>query len=281
MHIREDPKNRKALFDLVDRTAAAGVRLQRETWASMKGSLSARKVVKTPGYDSARRDVLAAGLPEFQVQAQKGIENAEGMIRAAASGAPFQTPNGAIYVTEELVNQVLGGLKGSVARLRLLANPDWVPQAREYRYPEAGVRILSETPFSRQVQQVKGEDGRRIRSIVLTNTLNEASFVCVTYMEMGALWADPDGAVVRIAKSTLVGAGISDPTVVLSEWRQHRSAFGAGSGKTSEASIHASVEVVELRQRLGALVFLAVTTSSRPEATVLREQLEQSTQVID
>ncbi|MGH7928527.1 MAG: hypothetical protein ACREQV_12110, partial [Candidatus Binatia bacterium] len=240
--IRKDTESRSAFLDFVERTVAAGLSFQRESWASMKASLAARKVVKTPGYEPAKRAVLASSnLREYQAQVGNSIENAEAMISAAAFGTPVRTPRGPIYVTEEMINQVLGGLDGSIARFRKLADPVWAREAEERRYPEAHVRILSETPFSTEVERLIGENGRPIRSVMLINRHNETDFVSVTFSDIGVLWADPDGAVLRTAVSALTGAGVLHPRVASSQWRQHRSAFGSGSTETSQGTVHASV----------------------------------------
>ena len=279
--IREEPETREAFVRFIDRSIAAGVRFQRESWASMQESLKARRVVKTPGYMAAKEAALSVSqLRQFKQQAQKAADNAEGMIRAAAEGKPFYTPRGPMYITPELVSQVLAGLDGSVARFRRLTNPDWQASVSEYRYPDAHVAILSSIPFSAEKQSLTLENRRTVRATTLTNRLNETDYVGVTFSDYGGVWSDPDGAVIRTAKATLKGIGAESPSVSSSLWRGRRSAFGSGLARTSEGVLFTSTRVVEMREVQGALIFIAVTATSKVDAEALREQLERSTQIL-
>lgn len=281
--VRRDPKIRDAFVALVDRTLVSGVRFQRESWASMKASIAARRVVKTPGYEDAKRAVLSASsLPQYVGQARTGVANAEGMIKAAADGAPFQTPRGTIYITPEMVDQVLNGLEGSVARFRILTTPEWAPQVRENRYPEAHVAILSAVPFAVERKTITVENGRSGNTVMLNNTVSETEFVGVHYTHHGAVFADPKGAVIRIAKGGIAGAGAHPISAIMGDtWRGLNSAKGSGKADTSEGTVFVSVRAVELRKYLGSLSLVAVSTKSKVDADMLLENLERSLQIID
>ena len=123
--VREDEETRSAFVRLIDRSIASGVRFQRESWASMKSSLEAHRVVKTPGYEAAKKAALnSSPQPQFRQQALMAVKNAEKMIEAAAEGRTFHTSRGPMYITPELVDRVLAALGGSVTRFRRLA-PSW------------------------------------------------------------------------------------------------------------------------------------------------------------
>jgi hypothetical protein len=279
--IREDPETRNAFVRLIDRSIAVGVRFQRESWASMQESLKAGRVVKTPDYMAAKVAALnVSPLREFKQQAQRAADNAEGMIRAAAEGKPFHTPRGPMYITPELVDQVLAGLDGSVARFGLLTNPVWAPSVNEYRYPDAHVAILLSIPFSVEKKTLTVENRRTAEATTLTNRLNETDYVGVTFSDRGGVWLDPDGAVIRTARATLKGVGAESPSVLSSPWRGHRSAFGSGRAQTSEGVLFISTRVVEMPQVQGALIFIAVTATSRVDAEAMREELERATQIL-
>ena len=279
--IRSDTKTRDAFVRFIDRSIAAGVRFQRESWASMKASLEAGRVTKSPGYAIAKKSALnASTIPQYKRQSQKAVANAEGMIKAAAEGKPFRTPRGPMYITPEMVNQVLAGLDGSVARLRRLVSPEWEETVTEHRYPDAHVAILSQVPFAEEKQELMVENGRKVRMTSLTNRLNETDFIGITFSDYGGAWADPEGAVVRTVKATLKGTGASPSVVSSSKWRSRLSASGNGKAVTSEGTFYASTRVVEMRELGGALVFIAVTESSKVDADMLREGLERSTQVL-
>lgn len=279
--IRNDADVMAAFVRVIDRSIVSGVRFQRESWASMKASLEAGRVVKTPSYAIAKKSVLnASSHPQYKKQAQKGVTNAEGMIKAAADGKPFQTSRGLMYITPEMVNQVLAGLDGSIARFRRLASPEWEKAITERRYPNAHVAILSQVPFAEEKQKLTVENGRKVKMTMLTNRLNETDFVGITFSDYGGIWTDPEGAVVRTVKATLKGSGASPSIVSSSKWRNRLSASGNGKAVTSEGAFYASTRVVEMRDLGGALIFLAVTETSKVDADILREGLERSTQLL-
>ena len=133
-----------------------GMKFQRETWASIDASLKAGRIVKTRDYEIAKKEILESQvLSAARTQVERGVADAEGMIKAAATNALFQSARGPLYVTQEMVDQVLAGLDASLSRFRQLMNPQWERKLEERRYPEAHVKILSDTLFS-----VEREDHR-------------------------------------------------------------------------------------------------------------------------
>jgi len=247
----------------------------------VKASLEAGRVVKTPGYAIAKKSVLNTSMvPQHKRQFQQAVANAEAMIEAAAEGKPFKTPRGTIYVTPEMVNQVLAGFDGSVARFRRLANPDWEETVSEHRYPKAHVAIVSQVPFAVERQELAVENGRKVKMTLLTNRLNETDFLGVTFSDYGGAWVDPEGAVIRTVKATLKGTGATPSVVSSSKWRDRLSALGNGQAQTSQGILYISTRAVEMRELGGALIFIAVTQTSKVEADMLRKGLERSTQLL-
>ena len=272
--VRNDARARAQFVQFIDRAIAVGVQFQRESWASVKLSLEAGRVVKSPGYELARKNILS--LP----QSRQGVANAEAMIKAAATGQPFQTPRGPAYITPELVDQVLAGLDGSIARFRRLVSPDWKETVTERRYPDAHVAILSQAPFALERQEITAENGKTVAMVMLTKRLNETDFVSISFTDFGGAWSDPKGAAMRTAKATLAGSGATPSAVSAALWRNRLSASGDGTARTAEGPVYVSVRVVEMRELGGALSFLSVTEKSKIDAGLLREQLEQSTQLL-
>ena len=279
--IRDDAKTRDIVIRFIDRTLTASVRFQRESWASIKASMEASRVVKSPSYAIAKKSVLSASTnPQYQRQAQKGVADAEAMIKAVAEGKPFQMPRGLIYITPELVNQTLAGLDGSFARFRRLASLEWEETVTKYRYPNAHVAILSQVPFAEEKQELTLENGQKVLMTVLTNRPNETDFFIIAFNDYGGAWADPERAIVNKAKASLTGAGFSPSGVFSSKWRSRLSASTNGQTITPEGALYASTRVIEMRELGGALVFTAITKTSKFAADMLRESLERSTQVL-
>ena len=103
----------------MEQALIVAVKFQRETWASINASLKARRVVKTEEYESAKKEVLESQILLLERRkVKRGVAHAEGMIEAAAKNALVQSPKGAIFVTQEMVDQVLAGMDGSLSRFR-------------------------------------------------------------------------------------------------------------------------------------------------------------------
>jgi uncharacterized protein len=272
---------RAAFLKVMEAPIANAVFFQRETWASIKSSLTAKRIVKTTRYEEAKQAALST-LLEFQVPAQHGIANAEGMIRAAAEGKPFQSDKGPFYITTEVVEKVLAGLDGAVARMKLLSDPEWKVELKETRYPSAHVATLSAIPFSVEHNIVMSENGQNAKLTILSNQIDETDFVGISFADYGAVWPDPERAIIQTAKAALSSTGaIPFGNALLMWWRGRRSATTQGRSETSQGTLFISVRVVELPEYKGALILTSTSGRSKIEADFLLESLERSTQVID
>ena len=66
-----------------------GQRFQRSSWSSIKLSLTARRVVKTPEYETNKAEMLRVSrLQGTREQGEAGARSADAMLEAAASGSP-------------------------------------------------------------------------------------------------------------------------------------------------------------------------------------------------
>ena len=278
--IRSNLNASEGFIRVMEQALIVAVKFQRETWASINASLKAGRVVKTEEYESAKREVLESQmlLPERR-QVKRGVAHAEGMIEAAGTNAPFQSPNGPLFVTQEMVDQVLAGMDGSLSRFRQLMNPQWKPKLEEYRHPEARVKVLSDTPFNVERKRITAENGRTAYVVSLMKRASENEFVAINFIELGDRWADPVRSSIRTARSTLLSVGISKASIVATAWRGLQSAEGTGATKTSKGNLYASVRVAEVPSHLGVIVFFVVTEKSVIDALELREELERMTQI--
>lgn len=278
--MRNDPKFRDFIVTFLKKHSLLTVRFQRETWTSMNMSIKARKVVKTPDYETVKIAVLnASTLPSYKHKIKSSIKNAEDMIKAAASGKAFNSVRGKFYITPELVEKVLGGIEASMDRALILFDPIWKQKRQEFTYPELHVSILARTPFSKQRKKINANN-RTLNMTILSNVLNDKYAVNVMYTQLEFNFADPKGALTRMVKRTLSSMGVASHIVALSKWRGHLSAYGTGVLKSSGEISHASVRVVELREKKGVLQFLAISDESKANAIIARENLEQSTRLL-
>ena len=243
-------------------------------------SLQAGRVIKSPGYEAAKADILASPTAELlREENAAGINSAERLISAAANKSPLVTPKGTLYITDELVAQTIAGLDASICRMKQLVNPSWAPKIEETRYADVYVRILSDCPFRREYQDIAVESGRKSRMAMFLYTISMKDQLAVEFIPIGGQFAVPQQSVVHLAQSALNAMGIVDAKPGISEWRGHMSAEAFGSVVSSQGTLYASVRVVNAPERQGAWALLAVTSDSLIDAQAQRNSLEASAQL--
>ena len=200
--MRSYPTTIATLVSYLDHSSAVALRFQRATWSSIKLTLAAKRIVKTPDYEMTKAEVLSAsGVSQYRAGAERGVRNADVMLEAAATGRSMNGPNGPFYVTEEMVESVLAGLDGSLYRFRKLSNPTWSTQAQEYSFPKEHVRILWDGPFTRETQTTTLEGGKSVPITLLSFRISEHEHVAVGFMRFQGRWLDPQGAGIRTVAS--------------------------------------------------------------------------------
>jgi hypothetical protein len=279
--MRKPGSQRDAIRDLLKNFGTAGLRFQRETWLSAKASIAARRPEKTSDFESSKREFLRWAPRGHDAGVRLGGEGSERLILAAARHTAMETPKGPLFITDELVDQVLSGIDASFERFGYLSDPMWQPRPIERLYPDAHIRILWDVPFAAQVLDVEGADGRVSRLIMLTAALSDTETVSIAFQALDGNFANPSASLRRVAEAGLSGAGVEVGDVAGLKWRKYRSVQGAGSAQTSVGQIHAAVRVLELKEHKGTLSFLAVTLTSRAEAATLRDSLSKATQILD
>jgi len=133
VEVRDDKQVRNDIVNFMDKNFLLSIQFTREGFASMKASIKAGRVVKTPGYESAKNKFNTSVPLQARQKIQKSIDNSEGMITAAAEAKPFQSNRGIIYITLEMVNQMIAGLDDSFSRASRLMNPEWGQEIKGHK----------------------------------------------------------------------------------------------------------------------------------------------------
>jgi hypothetical protein len=278
--IRSDPKTVEAIVSMMGRASLVVARFQLEAWSSMKLSLQAKKVTKTTGYEKAKADAFSVmATAQYRSQMETNVRHAEEMIKAAATGKSVNSQRGTFYVNEEMIEQVLTGLEGTLHRFRRLTNSAWTTKVEERTYSDAHLRILWDGPFRRETKDITLENGRSARLAMLSYQISDKEYVGIGFFRIQGRWADPETAAIRVVTSSLKGMGITDVRPVASRWRGRIAAEGAGSATTSEGLIHGSVRVVEAPEHGGVWQIVGMASTSLVEATTFRVLIEQATQL--
>ena len=261
----------------------AGIRTEfnEQSWIAARDSLQAGKAVRSKRYLEARTALLnGMDNAAYRAATRKGVEQAENIIEAAASRTPAVIEGVKVYITPELIDQVLAGVDASEERFRKLASPVWDGQVREYRYPAAYVAVLDGAPFVESSDDLTLPNGLNMKSISLSQTSSESVYRGITFTPFGSFAVDPDKAVVSAIEGGLetIGALGSEPSI--KQWRGMPSAEADGVAVTSDGNFYASMKVAYSSDHNALFQFIVISTVSSPDAWMKLDELEASTMIL-
>jgi hypothetical protein len=268
-----DPEVVAAFRRTMDRLIGVSMRFQRETWRSIQLSEREGRVVKTPDYEDAKRAVMSS---DIGAQSASGIQDAEGMLQAAASKSAFNSARGQIYLSADMIERALSGIDGSFCRLSRLFDPEWKDQATEYKYPAAHVAILNDCPLTVEQSQITTDQGITTKMVSLSYGLSAHDRIGVTFTPLRGPWLDPVASLTNACRAALSNMGIPDTHPVVTSWRDHKTALASGSATLSQGLIGAAVRVVEGPEVQGFWGLIAVSSQSQVEAQAHLSALEAS-----
>ncbi len=217
--------------------------------------------------------------PDLQAKAEAGIASAEKIIVAAASKQPIKNSHNVLYISKELIEDVLSGFEGSFHRFHQLINPVWHDEPVETFYPKAHLRFVWSNPLKIQSQNVITHDGTLANLTLLTNRVSENKYIQISFVSLEKNWILPSRAVVNTAFSSLTGMGIKNTKPLAFMWRNRFSAEATGSTNTAEREMHFAVRVIEAPKHTGFWQIITVTSTSIAEALTLKETVENSLQL--
>jgi len=123
-----------------------------EAWTSAKETYARRNVFRTP-----RLDVLESKLErKLGKDFDAPKKHTALLLKAAANRSYLEAKGQKLYVTNELIEQVLNGAEGSMLRVKNLLNPSWKPNTFEQDINEMNLRLLTSTPFQIEQDTING-----------------------------------------------------------------------------------------------------------------------------
>jgi hypothetical protein len=280
--MRDIPSNRQLLKELLSEVGDEREKFMTEAWLSAKASLNAKRIVRTERYILAQKAALNASANSgYQFKIRESLASGERLIAAAANGTPIDTPDGKTFITSDLIERVLSGIKASEFRIAKLVAPTWNDQLVEFRYPEVHASILAQSPFVIERTKIRISEGREVEMAMISRRHNKASHQMIGFSATGGIFLDPSKAVISIARAGISGAGATAIMHVASaDWRGRTSATAMGSAKTSEGEFFVAIRVVAVPELKGTMQFIVVSDLSGAEAINLRGMLEESSNII-
>jgi hypothetical protein len=279
--IRNSTSAHQMLEDLFAEVGAAREDFQIQTWISAGASLEAGQIVRTTAYSNARDAALnASNNPGYQRSIHDSIASAERILAAAANGTPLDVHGGRTYITRDLIERVLSGIRASEFRFAKLVSPTWDDRLTEFQYPDAHVSVLALTPFTLDRQIIRNPAARDVEMVTLSQTVNPSLYVAINFVANGGRYSDPVRSLVSNARAAVEGAGATGRPPVFVEWRGMDSATASGEARTSEGDVFVSVRMVEVPSFNGVLQYIAVSQLSAADALNQRGVLEDSSNIL-
>lgn len=279
--IREDPRLQTLSQNLLGEVGEARLEFQKQGWLSARDSLSAGKVVRTPGYVAAveaLRNVSANA--RFQDGVERSIIATERLLAAAAAGQPFELPDGPTFITEEVITEVLSGLDASEFRAKKLMAPVWDGTLVQFDYPEAHVSVLAISPYTLEWTDFETPETNPGKLAMLSQRRGPVTWGIISYLQTGARYSDARSSLTSIVRAGIESMGAIGRPPAFSKWRGMDSAAATGSARTSEGEVFVAIRVVEAPEIRGVLQF--ITTSELSVADALNElgNLEETIQIV-
>ena len=269
---------RARFSELLNEQVGEALEFQKETWASTKLSLDNGRVTKTPGYPQAKAQVIANKYVT-DADRKRNVKNAEDLMIAAANKTPINSARGQLFITPELVLQVLGGLEASFSRLHRLTASSWDPKSQLRTYDEVGVSVLSVDPFTWEFQEIEAENGVSGQLITLMNRVDETEFVGISRIEYRPLVRMDIQRLFDIAKGSLNGIDAVSEEMFGSEWRGLKSVLFSGKSLVGGAEVNYYARVVALPGDEGALLMQAISDRGKMDTAFLLDDLTSKIQL--
>lgn len=141
MKQKYDEEQRSKIVNDIQNTLDVLKEFQAQTWKSAKESYFAKKVEKDTDYFNFKEKLEKHQSQYFS--AGTIIDNSEKIIAASAARSAIDLGAGKFYITPELIEENMIGIKGSYERLKLLLTPTWSDEFKEYTLPKINVSLLS------------------------------------------------------------------------------------------------------------------------------------------
>jgi hypothetical protein len=117
---------------------------QARTWQSAKDSYHNKRVTSDTEFELLKSKLKQH--PSFYFSPQIIIDNSDKIIAASATRSAVDLGAGKFYITPELIDENLMGIKGSYERMKMLLAPEWKDEFKEYTFPYIQVSLLSLYP---------------------------------------------------------------------------------------------------------------------------------------
>jgi hypothetical protein len=247
---------------------------ERQLWNSAKLSLDKGALLSTPEYAKAKErlirftDVASFDAPSFVAAATQ----ADNILRAAASGAPYETPQGSMRIDAAYIESVLAGMDAAQSRLARLLDPEFPIQPKEWKYPDGHFRVFWPDPLvESRVAIPEGGYGREV--VVYANRYDRDVYLSVQFLSFFKAEAEPVRALLY-GKLIASQMGFSEAEATLGDWEDHSSALVEAKATIEGKAAELSLRLILAPEHEGAWVLVCLSEGRPGFASALRASLD-------
>lgn len=227
-------EQRKEIVNDIQNTLDILKAFQAKTWQTAKESYQKKQVTTDAEFENLKSKLVQH--PSHYFSPKIIVENSEKIIAASASRNPLDLGAGKFYITPEIIDENMVGIKGSHERLRLLISPEWKDEYKEYALPVMQISLLALYPPDEYHEVISHFDEKidiHIAQLcVAKNAIYELG--SVDYQKGDKKFVDftPEEREIYIqefVKEQMAGYKIMNPMLSKGSWRDFNYAKAIGS----------------------------------------------------
>ncbi|HCL3314562.1 TPA: hypothetical protein N2A14_002570 [Pseudomonas aeruginosa] len=244
-----------------------------ETWKSVKLSFEQRKVVRTPGFVSMSSSMRTRG-PETSA----AVDSAESALAAAANRKPITANGQTVYINQELIERVLGGIEAAQSRLDRLLTQEWSEEMHEQNISAAKVTILTPDLFTVSSQKI---DGLEIPAVSAQRNYGPNASESIYYMRApGAGMADLTKRAQLACNGAFSSIGLTCRASA-TQWRGRQGLTAAESTSVNGKPVGMAITILKRDQEHALQGFSVITPGSAADASLALDELMERVKAED
>jgi hypothetical protein len=120
------PEERKQLYQKLEPVMLMDLERQRCAWTSARETIRQKKIVYVPEYEKVlkKMEQLYANDPLGEIRMTISKKETDALLKAAVTGKPMKKGKEDVYITKDLVDEVLAGVDDSFDRVKRFLAPE-------------------------------------------------------------------------------------------------------------------------------------------------------------
>lgn len=239
---------------------------------SAKLSLGKNKIEKTRNYESKKIEFLKLfGLYADDYNEIQHVQEMDKMIEAAAKGIPYQTPQGALQLTEKNIDAMIDDQSVSSIRYSILLSPEWTNNERFIPYNELKVSVKTKYPLYER--ELDAGNGEKIK--VMTFRFDEKNTLVMRFINLKEPLQDPAKDVPAILQKRLEIMGKITSNITSDSWYGLATSKGTTQSNNNGVISFTTMKIINMKSNNGYLIVSVVSEQNEDESKEYMSYIEE------